>query len=183
MALDGAIFGFVLTGNNDVPIMHHTGIILQWNDIDPWSSIIGHYGIGSTGKVYIHHMADMIDHIDGDRILINPFVYARFQHAPYEEHDGELYPGVELLEYEHTHPVYNIWTSNCQHFVAHFVPHPLFLESDIHSYIPGLVDGILNNAIHGKKTAPLLNKMIGNYSIWRSRGICRWDRSLDMIIS
>ena len=185
--MDGVIFGFPLIDVDNIPIMHHAGLILKWDDEDPWNSVVAHYGIGSQGKVTLHTMEDAAKLADGDRILINPYFKAEFYDYPYyiEEEDGQYFlaPGEELIEYEMNHSKYNIWTSNCQHFVQHFIPEPLALESDIHPVLPSLVSNILNGAIHGEKISIIMNDTIHDYSMLRSNGICMWDRSMDMIIS
>lgn len=182
MALNGAIFGCILYGNVEMPIAHHTGLILSWNEYDPWESIIGHYGVNSEGKVFVETLRAAVTRGNIEIIKINPHFKARFEEIPYHiDSIGNILPGKELAEYGAKYPTYDIWKCNCQHFVRHFVG-PIHLESDIHQYIPYICSSLVNTGMFGSSEdiMNLLHNMTDKYHEYRNSGICHWDTSLDM---
>lgn len=163
-----------------MPIAHHTGIILEWNNDNFFDSIITHYGVYSEGAVRVETMGDAIENSKVERVFINPRLKAQFQYPAYEYDDEHVYPGIELQEYAETHPQYDIWHCNCQHFVRHFVG-DIPVESDIHPELIITLRRIFHEYTTGGTTMPYLQHLIDRYLCYQS-SICNWDPTLTVII-
>lgn len=174
---NGAIFGWVLAGTIECPIMHHVGIILEWNEDDPLSSIIAHYGIENKGVVHLETLGEAAMRSNVDVVHINP-------HHCLENACALFMRSEALLVYVEEHPAYNLWTCNCQHFVRHFIP-GIILESDIRNELAsGIRSCMMKSLFHKDGIGLAINNLMRLYQDRRSsvNGICRWDRRLDVVV-
>lgn len=182
--MNGCIFGWILVGSPDMPIAHHTGLILSWNEEDPLDSIIGHYGINSQPVVLVERLRDAVIRSNVSLVHINPHFRAIFDKYPYIMDSDNILPGEELIQYELNHPKYDIWSSNCQHFVQYFIG-PISIESDLHRFVPMISEKALRVGIFGSDNdlLSLIQDVAHSYKIHRNKGICCWDLSLNIEIS
>lgn len=172
---DNCIFGWILIGNENCPIAHHVGIILQWNKYDTSSSIVAHYGPNGIPKVFVETLYDAVMRSKPKTIYINTNIKASFKHTPYFI-GPKIIKGIELLEYESKHPVYDVITSNCQHFVQYFTGIS-YIESDIHKELRSIFSTLIPLAIFGDSSAISLyfKDMIKTHINIGASGICAWD--------
>lgn len=182
-SLNGCIFGWILVGSKDMPIAHHTGLILEWNNDNPLNSIIGHYGIDSQPLVIVEKLGAAAIRSQVPTVYINPHYKASFNELPFS-HDkdiNEYIPSNELLEYEASHPNYDIWLSNCQHFVQHFVGN-IGIESDWKNNVAPLTSSLIRASIFGSDDdiLALIGHTVSSYVDYRKQGVCQWDHSLDI---
>lgn len=185
MDLDGCVFGWVLFKDIDISVAHHVGIILQWNSDNPMDSIVVHYGSDCTGTVLLETMRDAVIRSDVHIVKINPHYRASFNHTPYYiSRDGSLHMGIEMMTFQREHPVYDVVTSNCQHFVRTFI-REIPIESDVLDHIHPIVRNVIHHIILGSNNDiyTALHSIGDSYHIYRSEGICAWDDKLDIIVS
>lgn len=184
MDYTGCPFGWIIAGNIDYPIAHHAGIILQWNEISPLKSIVAHYGAWSKPHVRMETLYDAAIHCESRLIHINPHYRATFNEQPYTiDIDGYIAPSNEICDYVLNHSAYNIHTSNCQHFVRHFIE-GIPLESDLLDYTASICRSLFNRGVLGSQNdiRIQLDNTINLYKSNRDNGVCKWDRSLDISI-
>lgn len=191
MDLTNSVFGWILAGSVKMPIAHHVGLVLEWDIEDYLSSIVAHYGVNAQPVVHVETLEDAISRSEPKVIRFNEKCKAKFHSEPfyveymYRKNEPELVPlyvaGTEIQEYLKEHPVYDVWTSNCQHFVKNFVG-DVALESDIYSHIHDISYGIVRKAMFGSRSdvSQYLSDIVGVYVSHRETGICAWNPALDI---
>lgn len=184
-SLDGCIFGWTLIPHFEnlygiQAIGHHTGLILKWNKYDIWGTIIAHYGADGIPIVIVETLRDAVTRSGTDSIYINTMYKAIFKETPYFIDDG-IHLGRELQEYQESHPKYDIWTCNCQHFVRHFVG-DIPIESDIRPFLEKAISQAIRCLMFGKKdkVSQIFTEILDLYDIYRTRGICDWNQDLNI---
>lgn len=180
--MDNVIFGWKLFRDTEIPLAHHTGIILTWIPSNPWKSIVAHYGSDCTSRVLVETMKDAVVRSEVELVRINPHYRAKFRDKPYTlDKDGIITPCQEFLEFEQAHPQYDVLTSNCQHFVQRFVG-DIPIEIDMLSHLGSFMQNIMYTATLGSKDD--IERCIGDvadrYQSHRTKGICAWDSTLDL---
>lgn len=178
----GCPFGWVIASEGDYPIAHHAGIILSWNRDQPWDSIVAHYGAWSQPSIFTDTLLNAAIYCQAKIVHINPHWRATFTQEPYTlTEDLIIVPSYEILSYAVTHPIYDICTCNCQHFVKHFIPE-IAIESDLFPYLTTICTSILKVGIFSNEEGikDHLDNLLTMYSRNRDTGICNWDYSLDM---
>lgn len=179
--LNGCIFGWLLFKEIDIPIAHHTGIIVNWMCADPWKSIVAHYGSDCTSRVLVETLKDAVVRSDVKLVRINPHYHAQFTMEPYSTCNNTIIPSVELLQFQYENPEYNVMTSNCQHFVKRFIK-GIQIESDLFSHMTPIFQNIIHTSIFGgeKNLKQMIERVADSYSTHRMEGICAWDADLDL---
>lgn len=179
--LDYCIFGWTLFSDIDIPVAYHTGIILKWNP-GVWDSIVAHYGSDCHPRVLVETLKDAVLRSEVKVVRINPHYRAHFNGEPFtiDEH-GKLHPSDELLEFEEEHLVYNVISSNCQHFVRRFVG-DIPIESDMFTHLTPIVQNIIHTAVLGRQNdiRKIIEDVAKSYNTHRETGICAWDPDLDL---
>lgn len=179
-SLDGCIFGWVLFPEIQTPIAHHTGIILEWDEENPWGSIVLHYGSDCTSRVLLETLEDAVIRSEVKVVHINPY---------YRVSEDILCQSCDDIKrtfcsrYERENPQYNIVSSNCQHFVRSLIP-DIPIESDILSELSTICDTVVRAVVFGtdKGINSTLENIANLYVSHRNKGICAWDRSLDLVV-
>lgn len=188
--MDGIIFGWSVVGP---PIVHHVGIILQW---DGPKSVVAHYGVEARPIVLVETLrraALRTSRGKGITVHFNPHCLASIQWDPiylvdvqdpdWEGLETQFNLTPELQEYEMNHPRYDLQHSNCQHFVSNFVGN-IGLESDLYPHIPHLSARLAHLCLLRSevKIKEFLLQVVDTYTSYRDSGICRWDPSMDLWI-
>jgi len=183
MSLDNCIFGWVLFKEIDIPIAHHTGIIIKWTPEDPWKSMVAHYGSDYTSRVLIETLKDAVVRSEVYTVRINPHYNATFRDDPpyLIDDNGHIIPSDEILLFEETHPEYNVISSNCQHFVKTFVGN-IAIESDLFNHITPIFQNLMRKVVFGgqKEVNEVFSTVMQSYDQHRQTGICAWEPSLDL---
>lgn len=191
-SLDGCIFGWTLTPHFEnimenlygvQAMAHHTGLILKWNKYDIWGTIIAHYGIEGNPIVLVETLGDAVERAGINTIYINDKYKASFEHSPYFIDDDGVHLGIELEEYEITHPVYDIWYSNCQHFVSHFTGN-VVVESDIRPILERALATSIRYLLFGRKdkVSQVFGEVLNIYNSYRTVGVCNWNPDLTIYV-
>ncbi len=192
--MEGIIFGWSITGP---PIAHHVGVVLQW--AGP-RSIVAHYGAEAKPIIIVELLeraALRTSRGEGIMVHFNPYYTVSIPWEPvshreiedasqfmdWEDMECQFEPTPELVEYEATHPTYDVQHSNCQHFVAHFTG-DIGLESDLYAHIPKITTHLAHLGTRGSEASILafLLRVMETYHCHRNDGICHWDPSLDLWI-